>query len=396
MIQDLECVRSGSVLEVRDASLGSWILRLRPTTKAASSDGRVVTSSVAAVGALAQSFAPVASLLAEAASTGQSMQVVFSAGAQRAIASGGLRLMNSPAGSLPLAVDQLGRIRAVARVVPSGGVVAGPALVPILLPAAAAAAAAYYQHKALEATLNDIRKAVDRIETRLRDDDWAVLESGDELAQFLVDGTEGWDVPDQLRIELAVARQQVERVFRSRRRFVQHLVTQLNADMLGRSDPWTDRIKKLFKGDDNWIEVSQFLGAMVVRARLTDCTAFVLATDGEARASASLARSAVDELEHSYRPLITALERLADKRPEGGPLDRIPGRKVDDDRFWYVRNLVREMDSGIGHALRALNEETSLTIPAHEVRALDQGAASSGPSDSDYGAMDPAEAPGLE
>ena len=54
-------------------------------------------------------------------------------------------------------------------------------------------------------------------------------------------------------------------------------------EIAGRSNPWTDRVRGLVKGETNWIEMSLFLEAMVVRARLTACTSVVLATEGTAR-----------------------------------------------------------------------------------------------------------------
>ena len=238
--------------------------------------------------------------------------------------------------------------------VPIGGVAAGPALLPILIPAAAAAAASYYQHQALQATLDGIREVVDRIEERLRDDDWAVLEAGDELARTIVDADGGWDVAGQLRTELAVARQAVERVFRSRRRFAQMLVRKIDDQAFGRTDPWTDEVRKLVKGDHNWIEVSIYLEAMIVRSRLTAATAFVLATDGDARAASVLTQSAIGELSASYNPLLRSLVPLAERRPEERLLDRVPGRRSsDEDRFRFVGNLVAEMRPGIGVALEA-------------------------------------------
>ena len=199
-----------------------------------------------------------------------------------------------------------------------------------------------------------------------------MLEAGDDLARTLVLTDGGWDVPDQLRTELAVARQAVERVFRSRRRFAQQLVRNLDEDTYGRTDPWTDKVRKLVKGDHNWIEVSIYLHAMVVRARLTSATAFVLATDGEARASTALTRSAVSELSASYDPLLKSLKPLAERRPEDGLLDRVPGRRsTDEELFRFVGNLFGEMQTGIGHALEAVNEDTTVVLPAHQVKAIE-------------------------
>ena len=231
------------------------MMRLSTTTSAPASSGRLIASSASAVGALAQSLTPVSAVVSAAAGAGQSLQVAFSGATQSAIQAGSLHLMASFKGSLPMAVDSAGKIREIARVVPAGGLVAGPALLPILIPAAAAAAASYYQHQALQATLDGIRQVVDRIEERLRDDDWAVLEAGDDLARTLVDADGGWDVPEQLRMELAVARQAVERVFRSRRRFAQKLVRTIDEESRGRPDPWTDEVRRLVRDDHNWIEV---------------------------------------------------------------------------------------------------------------------------------------------
>jgi hypothetical protein len=353
------------------------MMRLSTTTTPQASSGRLVTSGVSAVGALAQSLAPVGAVVTSAAGASQGLVVAFSSATQSAIQAGTLQLMQSSTGALPMVVDSAGKIREIARVVPLGGVVAGPALLPILVPAAAAAAASYYQHQALQATLDGIREVVDRIEERLRDDDWAVLEAGDDLAHTLVDTDGGWDVPDQLRVELAVARQAVERVFRSRRRFAQMLVRRIDKEAEGRPDPWTDEVRKIVKEDHNWIEVSIYLQAMVVRARLTSATAFVLATDGEARAAATLTRSAVDELSASYNPLVNSLVPLAERRPDEKLMDRVPGRRSsDDDRFHFVGSLVSEMRSGIGKALEAVNGDTTIVLPAHEVKALEAAMAS--------------------
>jgi hypothetical protein len=373
----LRCQDSAAGLEVIDAGLGSWMMRLSTTTSPNASSRRLITSSAGAVGALAQSLAPVSKLVTSAANAGQSLQVAFSSVTQSAIQAGTLHIMSSSTGALPMAIDSAGKIREIARVMPLGGVTAGPALLPILLPAAAAAAASYYQHQALQASLDEILKVVDRIEERMRDDDWAVLEAGDELARTLVDGDGDWDVPDQLRMELAVARQAAERVFRSRRRFTQQLVRKIDTEAVGRPDPWTDEIRKLVKGNHNWIEISIYLQSMIVRARLTAATAFVLATDGEARAATALTRSAVEELSTSYEPLLKSLVPLSERRPDDRLLDRVPGlRSNDEERFRFVGNLVSEMRTGIGHALDAVNDDMTVVLPAHEVKALEAAIAS--------------------
>lgn len=80
----------------------------------------------------------------------------------------------------------------------------------------------------------------------------------------------------------------------------------------------------------------------------------------------------MSELASSYDPLLKALEPLAGHRPDGKLLDRVPGRRAnDEDRFRFVGSLVSEMRSGIGHALSAVNDDTTLVIPAHHVRTID-------------------------
>jgi hypothetical protein len=373
-VEELECRESAAGLEVVDTASGAQVLRLRSATTVDRSSERLVTSSVAAVGALAQSVSAAGALLAQASASGHALQVVFSPATQHLIASGTFGLMQSAKGALPMAVDQAGKIREIGRIVPAGGVVAGPALLPVLLPAAAAAAASYYQHQALQATLDEIRAVVERIESRMRDDDWAVLEAADDLAFMLVERDTGWEVPEQLRLELAVARQHVERVFRSRRRYVKQLIESIDHETAGLSNPWTDRVRGLVKGESNWIEMSLFLEAMVVRARLTSCTSMVLATEGDARAAARLARSAAEELSSSYTPIVTTLKRLAGRRPEGHLLDFLPGRKSsDEDRFRFLGALVKDIEDGVGKAVSGLDAETTVTLPAHEVKALATG-----------------------
>ncbi len=373
MDAQVECRQAGSAIEVVDPSLGIKILRLTSTIRGDQSASRLVTSGVATIASLAQSMAPVGSLVGQAARAGQGLQIAFTPDVQRAIASGSLGLMNGVRGQLPLAVDQFGRIREIARVLPAAGVAGvGLPLLPILLPAAAAAAASYYQHQALQATIEEIQAAVDRIEERLRSDDWGILAAADDLTQAIATGLGGWDVPDQLRMELAVARQSVERVFRSRRRFVDRLVVDLDNETLGRPDPWTDVVKKLVRDTNNWKETSLYLEAMVVRARLTAGTALVVAADGDARMAAVLTQNAATELTRSYRPLAKALAPLAGRRPDAGIIDRIPGRReADDERFRFVVDLVATMQRGVGAAIDSLDEEDVVFLPAHDVKELE-------------------------
>jgi hypothetical protein len=366
----LSCREDASSIEVVDPVLDLSILRLRPTTTTEQSRERVAGPSLAAVAALAQTLAPVASMVSKAATSSQALQVAFAPAVQEAIAAGSLSLMTGGSGAFPVAVDALGRIRGIARVVPTQVLVGAPIL-PIVLPAAAAAAASYYQHQALQATIEEIQRVVERIEERLRNDDWGVLEAADQLTQSLIEGDGTFDIPDQLRLELAIARQGVERVFRSRRRFIKPLADELRAETRGRPDPWTDRVKKLVKDSNNWVEVSLYVEAMVVRSRLAACTSLALAADGDAQASATLARSITSDLKASYEPLAVAVAPLASRRPDTGMLDRIPFWRVSGDQlFGFVLGLVEYLEGGVGQTLTSLEKPATVTLAAHDVKAI--------------------------
>lgn len=85
-----------------------------------------------------------------------------------------------------------------------------------------------------------------------------------------------------------------------------------------------------------------------------------------------MTRSSVNELSASYEPLLKALTPLAERRPDERLLDRVPGRRGDDeDRFRYVGALVGEMEDGIGGVLAGLDETTSIVLAPHEVKALE-------------------------
>ncbi|MGE0732817.1 MAG: hypothetical protein AB7O92_32195 [Acidimicrobiia bacterium] len=149
---------------------GPWLMRLQSTHDPETPTNKVGPAAVALVGTLGETLAPVASLMRATVNSGEALTVAFSPDVQRGIAQGTLRLMGGGQGSgYPVAVNQFGRIRVVATVMPAGGVLAGPALLPIVLPAVAAAGAAYFQHRWLEKRLDEIKQALQRVEGRLRD-----------------------------------------------------------------------------------------------------------------------------------------------------------------------------------------------------------------------------------
>src|SRR5262245_10378048 len=137
----LEARERGGEVEVIDHRLGSWVMRLQPQQTTRVDEPSTVPAAAAAVGALAQAMAPINQIIRNAVGTGASIRVAFSPEVQRGIAAGTFTLMQSPKGTLPIAVTQAGRIREIAKFGPMG-LVPAPALIPILLPAAIASTAA--------------------------------------------------------------------------------------------------------------------------------------------------------------------------------------------------------------------------------------------------------------
>ena len=370
MSQSLEARDTGAGVEVFDPGLEARILRLRRSTDTSRPIPRIAVPSLAAVGALAQSLTPVASMVSAAALSGQALTVAFAPAVQTALSQGTLSLMQTASGALPVAVDSMGRIAGLARVMPATAITSA-ALLPVLLPAAAAAAAAYVQHQALQDALEEIKRRVDAILSRMRDDDWGTLEAADALAWSLVAGDGSFDVPSQLRAELAVARHSVERVFASRRRYVRPLLEAIADDTRGRPDPWTEPVKKLVRSEDHWHEISLYVEAMVVRARMAACTSLVLAQDGDSQAAAVLTQRAAAELKAGYEQLEAVLSPLAGRRPDSRWRDRVPVLGQSNvELFEFAVDLVDGLRKGIGDGIRSLEHDVVVTIPAHDVKML--------------------------
>lgn len=219
-------IQTPTGVELTPAGFDHWLLRLESVEVApASAAVPAPPTAVALVSALAQQFPEVSRRVADA----PAIRVVFSSETRRLLASGDYRLMRTSTGLAPTAVDAAGRIVETARLtsgagaVTAGGVTAGAAIGlswPLLVAGGLAAAAALAEQRWLEQTLGGLQTAIQRIEHRLRDDDAGTLEAALRLSELLQVSAAGWDPPAQLKLELAVARHEVERVYLSRRRFI--------------------------------------------------------------------------------------------------------------------------------------------------------------------------------
>ncbi|MGE0732816.1 MAG: hypothetical protein AB7O92_32190 [Acidimicrobiia bacterium] len=182
----------------------------------------------------------------------------------------------------------------------------------------------------------------------------------------------GWDIPDQLRLELAVSRQQVERVFRSRRRHVVQALDWIDDERRGLPNPWTETVKRLFSEAHLVTEIAAYVQAMTVRARLTAATAFVLAADSAAASSVRMLEDAELELRSSCDRLIETLAPLAERRPDGNWMHRIPGVSKGDSGFNKAVNMVDRLRTDVGAHLPDRSRTVEVTLAPHQLlSALD-------------------------
>ncbi len=384
---------AGSGVELSVPAQASWMLRLEPIQLDASTTGtppRTVTTMLAA---LVAGLPEVGRSLA--ASPG--VRVLFSAETRQLLASGELRLMQTATGVAPTAINAAGRIVETARMAPGaasvagGGVAVGAALAgswPILLAGGLAAAAAAAEQRWLEQTLGGLQAAVERLEHRLRDDDAGTLEAAMRLSRLVEPAALGAALPMQLRLELAAARQEVERVYLSRLRFVDRFERALEAaqneeeQKTGQPIAWAGDIARDLADRKTGLvdELVVFLQAMIVRARLAACTAGVLAAEGGEQPAVMLLASLDQELRHDYWNLQRPIHALAKSQPTASPWQRaraVVGNRLpllatgdQEQAVAVIRELDDEMRRTVGAALPDRDEAVEITVAMDDVRAL--------------------------
>lgn len=130
-------------------------------------------------------------------------------------------------------------------------------------------------------------------------------------------------VPEQFRLELAVARREVERIYRYRRRFVEKLKSVLeeqqdvHENLTGERRAWAGDLGRRLARDDSGIdELVVFVRAMVTRARLAAVTAGSLADADAPVAAVRLLDKVENEIREDYSDLQRRLSALARSRPD--------------------------------------------------------------------------------
>ncbi|MDB4959380.1 MAG: hypothetical protein JWO36_6949 [Myxococcales bacterium] len=389
----LHVVQNEGGVEVVDGALGSMMRLDIGTLETPNTAEASPQSTLLAVAALAAKFPEVRAMLQRS----DSIHVAFTPEVTRLLREGHYTMMRSSSEMFPIALDAGGRIVSTARVVPEAGAIGGVALGtagvvawPVLLAAAAGAAAAYAEQRWLEQTFGELQRAVERVERRMRDDDAGVLEGAARLVAVARPSVTRGIFADQFRLELAVARRDVDALYFSRRRYIHRFTAALEQDQNkhesktgeryawapGVSDELGDRKSGLLD------ELVLFLQAMIARAQLGACTAAALAADGDSGQALRLLEQLHQEVREEYTNLARRIRPLAGTSPQAkwhrlrDLSDRwsVPffngiedGRGAD-----LIRALYEQMHATIGVNLPPRDAEVLVSVRSSEVLQLAQ------------------------
>lgn len=240
-------------------------------------------------------------------------------------------------------------------VVGGGGVtavgrgVAGAALGgPTLAVAVGAVAMSVAQQQRLDRTLAVIEQRLDLLIDRMRDDDHGRLDAAESLLAQ-IEARSAATPSQQLRAELAAARQSVEAIYFGRRRFGQRLGDAIGdaQDAViaegGEAEAWAAGVLEAV-GEPAQLrsELLVYLRAVVVRARLATATSGILAMDGDVEDANRLLAETVEELRSDFYGLYRKLRPLA----QWAPKRSLPWKRKDWDRAHETVVEVYELMAG--------------------------------------------------
>lgn len=361
-----ELVEASSLLPDRD-----WLLRLEPVPEPASKRS-VEPALIGLVSGLAQAAPVVQQMLNHA----PALQVVFSPATMAGLKAGTLKLMG---GGVATATTLSGTIVENAKIVPgagaavalgtgAGGGLTLAAALPLVLVAAGVAASIAHE-RWLQAAFTRLSDQLDRIETRLRDDDLGTLDAADRLTDLVMRLATD-QLPGQLRLELAEARQNVESIYFSRRRFVERFesfLEQTQDDAEGQQrleTAWVGDIAKRMASDELVAELVVFLRAMVTRARLAALTAGVLANAGDVSVALTMLDEIEGDIRDDYWPLQRRLAALARTKPDDALLSRYMKSKERDRALANAKEVSGALEQAIGARLPERDKEIAVVVPS--------------------------------
>ena len=241
---------------------------------------------------------------------------------------------------------------------------------PVVLAAGVATAAAAAHQRWLEQAFASLDAQLERIATRLRDDDLGTLEAADRLVDLIAQ-LGPTRIPSHLRAEVASARFAVESIYFSRRRFVERLKQAIEEHQnqhekkTGESTAWAEGVAKyLGKDDSSAHELVVFIRAMATRARLGAITASLLGGDGEPLAAISLLEQLDASLRRDYWDLQNRLAALARSSPDASIWQRV-ARKSDHTT---VQADIKTLSDALGESVgtRISQRDEPLVLELHE------------------------------
>lgn len=391
---------SDGTISLHDPVTGFWVARLEPHTVEPLMVNRgSASATVPIVQGLADALPELSRLLSKSsgdAAKSVGYQVVFSPAVQRGLNNGTLRLMQGSRGAIPNAINASGQVvekavvagtavtsasGSVAKVGGTSVAVGGTAAVataalPVVLIVGAGVAASYAQQRWLEKAFENIQASLDRIETRLRDDDLGALEAADNFINLIVDSISMGSIPDQLRLELSTIQNKVDSIYFSRRRFVERYKGTLEERQTSfevkkdRTSAWAGKTAKELSDDDLGImdELIVFTQAMVTRARVTSASAMVLANDGAASEAVQRIEQLRSAMRRDYFDLHNRVSALARHEPESNRWQQMTDRGSKKSAVERVTMLAEAMDAAIGSSLP--DDDEQLTLPVFSVSDL--------------------------
>jgi hypothetical protein len=256
------------------------------------------------------------------------------------------------------------------------GITATVAL-PLVIAAGAALAASWAQQRWLEQTFAGVERALARIETRLRDDDFGTLDAAEALLEVIGDRAAFGDLAPQVRAELAVAHRQVEAIYRSRLRFVERFKVDLERWQVqavrkdGKPVTWTPEVVDALIEDDSTTvaELVVFFQAMLTRARISTASAALLVTEGDAMSAFRIIDGVRSSIRHDYFDLHNRLAALARNEIDASIWKNPFSSKDRRNAHEIVSILSGNLDRAIGEHLPEPDEVAEFAVPASAFQA---------------------------
>ena len=376
---ELQIRSSGAGIEIIDRALDTWLVRVEPGAaglQAAASPAGMVGR--ATMRGLVDAMPTLGDALKQLPDEG--LKVVFSPAVQKGLRDGTFRLATKGANQTAMAVNaSTGRLVEQGVVASTAGVASGAGaaavtgasaavLWPVALAVGVATAAAIAERHWLEKTFGELQQSLARIETRMRDDDLGRLIAVDRTIDLLGEDVLFGEIPDQMRTELAIARQDVEAVFWSRRRFVDRFAAELSAlqtqheAKTGKADAWAgERAVEIVEQAGE--ELVVFLASLITRGRITAMTAAVLANDGAVSTSLRMLDGLTDTTRTGYFDLynrVRALDRAVPSGPKWKQLN--PFSDHGEAAVNTVHQLSDLMSASIGDHLPEREQAVALPV----------------------------------